>query len=76
MNTYLDINYQDRTEEIEELFEPTLNSIKRDPETYAQLVNDLLFHWMYGTRETELMVDAKQKTKIRHFFQHQTKTNV
>ena len=63
MNPYLDVNYQDRTMEIEELFEPTLRSIKRDPETYARLVNDLLFHWMHGTRETPLMIDAKQRTK-------------
>lgn len=67
MNPYLDVNYQDRTMEIEELFEPTLRSIKRDPETYARLVNDLLFHWMHGTRETPLMIDAKQRTKIFDF---------
>jgi hypothetical protein len=60
-NPYLDINYKDRTSEIEALYEPTLKDIKADPEMYAELVNDLLFHWVYGTRETPLMVMVKKQ---------------
>lgn len=59
-NPYLDSNYVDRTKQIEESFEPTLEDIKNDPQFYAELVNDLLFHWMYGTRETPLMIRAKE----------------
>ena len=55
MNPYLDINYKDRSFEIQAAFEPTLKGIERDPELYAELVNDLLFHWIYGTRETVTM---------------------
>lgn len=54
-NPYLDINWVDRTEEIEARFSSTLDDIKRDPELYAELVNDLLFHWIHGTRETPIM---------------------
>ena len=61
INPYLDINYKDRTSEIEELYIPTVIDIKQDPEMYAELVNDLLFHWIYGTRETPLMVMVKNK---------------
>jgi hypothetical protein len=64
MNTYIDINGNDRTQEIENQFSPTLKDIKADPEFYAELVNDLMYHWMYGTRETELMVMAKRNHKI------------
>jgi hypothetical protein len=42
------------------MFTPTLEDIKNDPEFYAELVNDLMFHWMHGTRETELMIMAKK----------------
>jgi hypothetical protein len=59
MNPYIDINGVDRYGEIETVYHPTLEDIKNDPEFYAELVNDLLFHWMYGTRETPLMVMAK-----------------
>ena len=61
VNPYLDINYKDRTSEIEALYEPTLKDIKQDPEMYAELVNDLLFHWIYSTRETPLMNMVKNK---------------
>ena len=54
MNPYLDINYVDRTDEIEKAYQPTFEEIKADPEFYAELINDLLFHWIYGTRETKL----------------------
>lgn len=60
-NYYLDINFKDRTSEVEALYEPTLKDIKADPEMYAELVNDLLFHWVYGTRETPLMVLVKMQ---------------
>ena len=63
-NPYLDINYVDRSQEIENAFAPTLEDIKNDPEFYAELVNDLMYHWMYGTRETPLMVMAKRNLKI------------
>lgn len=59
MNPYLDINYIDRTDEIEKAYQPTLEEIKADPEFYAELINDLLFHWIYGTRETKLMWDTR-----------------
>ena len=52
---YVDMNYQDRTGEIEARFHPTLDDMKRDPELYAELVNDLLYHWIHGTRETLMM---------------------
>jgi hypothetical protein len=54
-NPYLDLNYVDRSEEIDNLFDKTLDDIQRDPEFYAELVNDLMFHWVYGTRETKIM---------------------
>lgn len=61
MNPYLDINYVDRSDQIDEAFHRTLEDIKNDPAFYAELVNDLMFHWMYGTRETPLMVMVKEK---------------
>lgn len=66
MNPYLDIDYVDRTEEIEAAFAPTLEDIKHDPEFYAELVNDLMYHWAYGTRETPLMWMAKANLKTRN----------
>jgi hypothetical protein len=60
-NYYLDINFKDRTSEVEALYDSTLEDIKADPEMYAELVNDLLFHWVYGTRETPLMVMVKKQ---------------
>jgi len=59
MNPYLDINYVDRTDDIEKAYQPTLEDIKADPEYYAELINDLLFHWIYNTRETRLMWDHR-----------------
>jgi hypothetical protein len=58
-NPYLDLNYVDRSNEIDQLFEKTVDDIKRDPVLYAELVNDLMFHWVYGTRETRVMNMAK-----------------
>lgn len=63
-NPYIDINGVDRSSEIENAFSPTLEDIKNDPEFYAELVIDLIAHWMYGTRETPLMVMAKNNYKI------------
>lgn len=60
MNPYLDQNYVDRTEQVEALFQPTLEDIKADPEFYAELINDLMFHWVFSTRETPLMHQAKK----------------
>jgi hypothetical protein len=54
-NPYLDMNWQDRTEEIASRFAKTVDDIKSDPELYAELVNDLLYHWIHGTRETPTM---------------------
>ena len=59
-NPYLDLDYIDRSQQIEDAFEPTLEDIKNDPQFYAELVNDLMFHWVYGTRETPLMIRAKE----------------
>jgi hypothetical protein len=64
MNYYIDINLKDRSKEIEDAFSPTLEDIKNDPEFYAELVNDLMFHWMHGTRETPLMFMAKDNYQI------------
>jgi hypothetical protein len=58
-NPYLDLNYVDRSNEIDQLFEKTVDDIQRDPKLYAELVNDLMFHWVYGTRETRVMNMAK-----------------
>jgi hypothetical protein len=66
MNPYLDTNYIDRTEQIESEFEPTLEDIKADPQFYAELVNDLLYHWVYGTGETTTMVMVKNAMLDRH----------
>ena len=59
MNYYIDINGTDRSNEIENNFNPTLEEIKNDPMFYAELVNDLMAHWIHGTRETPLMIMAK-----------------
>lgn len=59
-NPYLDMHYVDRTDEIDAAYEPTLRDIKADPHFYTELVNDLMFHWIYGTRETALMHMAKK----------------
>ena len=66
-NPYIDITGVDRSKQIEDAFASTLEDIKNDPEFYAELVNDLLFHWVYGTRETPLMIKAK-KSLIAHNF--------
>jgi len=63
-NPYIDINYVDRSKEVEDAFSPTLEDIKNDPEFYAELVNDLMYHWVHNTRETELMVMAKRNMLI------------
>ena len=67
MNPYIDIDGKDRSLEVENEFQPTLEDIKNDPEFYTELVNDLLFHWVYGTSETLLMNKAK-KSLIAHNF--------
>jgi hypothetical protein len=64
MNYYIDINFKDRLQEIENAFQPTLENIKNDPEFYAELVNDLMYHWIYGTRETPMMNLARQNMLI------------
>jgi len=60
INYYLDSNYKDRSKEVTDAFKPTLQDIKEDPEFYAELVTDLMYHWVYGTRETPLMNLAKK----------------
>ena len=64
INPYIDLDYNDRTKQVEDAFAPTLEDIKNDPEFYAELVNDLMFHWLYGTRDTPLMNMAKRNMKI------------
>lgn len=64
MNYYIDINYKDRSREVENAFLPTLEDIKNDPEFYAELVNDLMYHWVFGTRETPMMNLARQNMLI------------
>jgi hypothetical protein len=63
-NYYIDIDGNDRSKEVDDAFLPTLEDMKNDPEFYAELVNDLMYHWMYGTRETPIMVMAKRNHKI------------
>lgn len=63
-NYYIDLKGINRANEIEANFEPTLEDIKNDPQFYAELVNDLMAHWMYGTFETPLMVMAKENYMI------------
>lgn len=63
-NPYIDRNQVDRSEQMEKAFLPTLEDIKKDPMFYADLVNDLLYHWIYGTRETALMDMAKESLLI------------
>jgi hypothetical protein len=54
-NPYIDTNNIDRSQEIEDMFQPTLEDIKNDPEFYAELVNDLMFHIAHGTGTTQIM---------------------
>jgi hypothetical protein len=54
-NPYIDTNNIDRSQEIEDMFQPTLDDIKNDPEFYAELVNDLMYHVKYGTGVTQIM---------------------
>lgn len=54
-NPYIDSNNIDRSQEIEFMFSPTLEDIKNDPEFYAELVNDLMYHVKYGTGTTQIM---------------------
>jgi hypothetical protein len=37
------------------MFIPTLEDIKNDPEFYAELVNDLMYHVKYGIGTTQIM---------------------
>lgn len=62
-NPYIDANNVDRTDEIENAFEPTLKDINNDPGFYAELVNDLLYYWIHGTKETPLMNLVKNNIK-------------
>ena len=63
-NPYIDANNIDRAKQIECAFAPTLEDIQNDPTFYAELVNDLMFHWVYGTQETKLMLSAKESLLI------------
>lgn len=58
---YIDANNVDRTDEIENAFEPTLKDISNDPGFYAELVNDLLYFYLHGTSQTPLMTSIKNK---------------
>lgn len=59
-NPYIDINGIDRTDEVSSAFESTLIDVRNDPHFYAELVNDLLYYWVHGTKETPLMQEAKK----------------
>ena len=63
-NPYIDANRIDRAKQIEYAFAPTLEDIYDDPHFYAELVNELMFHWVYGTQETKLMLSAKESLLI------------
>lgn len=63
-NPYIDQNYIDRSLQVDNAFTPTLEDVKADPAFYAELVNDLLYHWVYGTRETKLMIMARENVLI------------
>lgn len=63
-NPYIDANNIDRAKQIEYAFAPTLEDIYNDPNFYAELVNDLMFHWVHGTKETKLMFSAKESLLI------------
>lgn len=62
-NPYLDHNFNDVTNEVEEMQTRLLADIKADPHYYAELVADLYFHWKRGTYETPLMVHFHNGTK-------------
>ena len=63
-NPYIDANRIDRTQQIEDAYAPTLEDIQNDPNFYAELVNDLMYHWVYRTQETKLMLSAKESLLI------------
>ena len=65
-NPYIDKNQVDRSEQVAKAFLPTLEDIKKDPMFYADLVNDLLYHWIYGTRETAFMDMVKESVLIQN----------
>jgi hypothetical protein len=64
MNYYIDTNGIDRSKQLKSEYESTLMDVHEDPEFYAELVNDLMYHWVYGTFETPLMNIAKRNFQI------------
>ena len=67
-NPYLDLNFKDRTNEVEELKIKVLDSLKtptneKSLELFAELISDMFFHWTEGTFETDLMVLFKDVNK-------------
>lgn len=61
---YIDANGIDRTEQLELAVEASFEELKDDPHFYAELVSDLMFHWIYGTEETPLMKMARENHKV------------
>lgn len=59
-NPYVDVNGVDRSNEIDFAFETTLAAMKCDPSFYAELLNDLLYHYLHGTKETPMMLMVKK----------------
>lgn len=57
---------RDLTNEIETAFHPTLQDIKQDPAFYAELVTDLLYHWIYQTGKTAVMDTAKRTVMLNN----------
>ena len=55
-NPYLDMDYKDRTKEVEALTDSVKADLQADPDYYAELIADMYFHWKHNTRETSLMV--------------------
>lgn len=59
-NPYVDANGVDRSNEIEFAFETTKAAMMCDPAFYAELLNDFLFQYLHGTKETPTMQMVKK----------------
>lgn len=59
-NPYVDANGVDRSNEIEFAFENTKAAMTCDPDFYAELLNDFLFQYIHGTKETPMMQMVKK----------------
>ena len=59
-NPYIDLNFEDRSAEAVALMSSIERDIQNDPQYYAEVITDMLLHWKYGTRETEMMWDLRK----------------